>query len=454
MPRRGSKRKKTRTHQGDAPVGATVLTAQGSQEALNKEQSDIPRSIVAKGSKVIPQVGELVRDLRKLMDPHTAKNLREKNYNRMKDYSDVAVQLGVSHLLTITQTTRNIVLRIGRTPTGPTLHFRIARYSLARQVRAAQKRPFESPAAFMTPPLVVLNNFGQAEEHHVKLMRVTFQNMFPSINVKTVRLNDCRRVVLFHYRKEDGLVDMRHFAIRAAPVGISRNIKKILQARIPNLGDLQDISQFLQGGDDDEHGGGAASGVFGGDAVSDSEGEDASARVVLPDQYIGRGNGKAQQSAMKLSELGPRLRLEIFKVERGVGEGDVLYHKYEQKTPEEAAATKARVERLRKLKEERKATQAENVKRKRELLEEKRKTKADAKRAKYETAGRSDADADNEGEDDDDDNDEDDEEDEDEGRGMGEEADAAYSDSEVDEDMLDESEEEEEEEEEEKKTER
>lgn len=46
---------------------------------------------------------------------------------------------------------------------------------------------------------------------------------------------------------------------------------------------------------------------------------------------------------MKLTELGPRLTLEIFKVEQGVNEGDVLYHKFVQKTPAEAAQIKAKV---------------------------------------------------------------------------------------------------------------
>lgn len=66
-------------------------------------------------------------------------------------------------------------------------------------------------------------------------------------------------------------------------------------------------------------------------------------QVTLPDRFIGKGNAKAQQSAMKLTELGPRLTLEIFKVEQGVNEGDVLYHKFVQKTPAEAAQIKAKV---------------------------------------------------------------------------------------------------------------
>lgn len=65
----------------------------------------------------------------------------------MKDFAAVAGQLGVSHLLVVSQTDKNVVLRASRFPNGPTLHFRINKYSLARQVRLLQKRPFESPAA-------------------------------------------------------------------------------------------------------------------------------------------------------------------------------------------------------------------------------------------------------------------------------------------------------------------
>lgn len=65
--------------------------------------------------------------------------------------------------------------------------------------------------------------------------------------------------------------------------------------------------------------------------------------MVLPDRYLGKGNAKAQQSSMKLSEIGPRITMELYKVEKGLAEGDVLYHKFEQKTAAEAAALKAKV---------------------------------------------------------------------------------------------------------------
>ena len=100
----------------------------------------------------------------------------------MKDYVTVAGQLGVSHLLIVSQTTLNSILRIGKFPDGPTLHFKINRFSLCSNVRAQQKRPFNSLAAFMTPPLVVLNNFSQSEVN----IYYNIQSVAPTFYMVTV----------------------------------------------------------------------------------------------------------------------------------------------------------------------------------------------------------------------------------------------------------------------------
>lgn len=42
-------------------------------------------------------------------------------------------------------------------------------------------------------------------------------------------------------------------------------------------------------------------------------------------------------SSIRLQELGPRLTLELMKVERGLCEGEVLYHSYLTKTQEEVS---------------------------------------------------------------------------------------------------------------------
>ena len=106
------------------------------------------------------------------------------------------------------------------------------------------------------------NNFGDASAApHVKLMRITFQNMFPALNVATVKLRECRRVVLFNFMRreegeatnhngqsvEDEEVELRHYAIRANPVGIDKKVRRVIQAKIPNLSKLEDISDYITG---------------------------------------------------------------------------------------------------------------------------------------------------------------------------------------------------------------
>lgn len=74
-------------------------------------------------------------------------DISSSRFNRMKDYVAVAGQLGVTHLLIVSETSTNAILRIAKHPDGPTLHFRIVKFSLCGHISALQKRPFHSPAA-------------------------------------------------------------------------------------------------------------------------------------------------------------------------------------------------------------------------------------------------------------------------------------------------------------------
>ena len=60
-----------------------------------------------------------------------------------------------------------------------------------------------------------------------------------------VKLNTIRRCVLFHFYPEDGSVEMRHYSIKAVPVGVSKAVKRLVQSKIPNLANLNDISEFI-----------------------------------------------------------------------------------------------------------------------------------------------------------------------------------------------------------------
>ena len=262
------------------------------------------------------------------------------------------------------------------------MSFRVEQFSLCRHVKAIQRRPYTSAGAFQQPPVVVTNNFGDATAPpHVKLMRITFQSMFPAINVATVKLADCRRVVLFNLIRNDDeekdVVQVRHFAIKATPVGVNKKVRRLIQTKVPNLHAVQDIADYIAG---------SATATTEVGNASDSEPEDETSHVVLSQKYAGRGNVKSQKSALKLVELGPRLSLHLIKVERGLGGGDVMYHAHITKTAQEVKELKERKQKEAMLKQQRREEQERNVERKRKAAEEKREGKRKRREEREEVA--------------------------------------------------------------------
>jgi ribosome biogenesis protein SSF1/2 len=381
MPRVGGRRKKTRTHVEPAP-GAPL--------------EKVPRSFVLRRGKVDSTVGELVQDMRRLMMPHTADRLRERKVNTLKDFVHIAGPLGVTHMMVFAQSAAHVSLRIARMPRGPTLNFRVDTYTLARQVKAAQKRPVDLSRAFLHPPLVVLHNFSAATAgagggdasvgsgaggsagvslgDALNLVQTTFRNMFPSINPATMKLADCRRVVLVHYHRERRQVEVRHYVVRAVPVGVSKGVRKASSNRVPDLSRLEDVSQFVLSG--------GRTGAPG--SASESEVEDEASRVVLPQDFAGRGNVRSQASAIKLAEVGPRLTLSLLKVEQDVCGGEVLYHSIVSKTPSQVAALRKAAAAKEQERAQRRGQQEANVARKKADADAKKAAKKERKRVRLE----------------------------------------------------------------------
>ncbi|KAK4776887.1 hypothetical protein SAY86_005575 [Trapa natans] len=147
------------------------------------------------------------------MIPFTALNLKEKKRNNLKDFLNVAGPMGVTHFLMLSKTNAAPYLKVARTPQGPTLTFKINEYSLASDVAQSQLR---------YAPLLSKGSFQELSigEQHLKLMTIMFQNIFPAIDVNTVKLSSCQRVVLLNYNKETKLIDFRHCSIRLQQGGI------------------------------------------------------------------------------------------------------------------------------------------------------------------------------------------------------------------------------------------
>ncbi|KAK7111937.1 suppressor of SWI4 1 homolog [Littorina saxatilis] len=352
---------------GKAAKKARAATAtQAREEAFAKA----PHTFVFQRGKVGRNIRQLVIDMRKVFEPYTATKLRVTKSNSLRDLVEAAGVLHVTHLLALTKTELSPYLRVMRSPRGPTLTFRILEYCLSRDVVSSLRRPNVEQSVYQTPPLLVMNNLS-GESLDKKLMSTMFQNMLPSIDVNKVKLSSMRRTLLITYDKETKTLEMRHYLIRVTPTGIKKTTRKLLRPKLPNLGGYQGIEEFV------EKGGNA----------SESEGEfdGPHNQVVLPQEVRGRGNVKATQSAIRLKEVGPRLKMQLVKIEEGLGEGAVLHHEFVTKTPEEQQNLKAMLEKKRQLKEKRKREQLQNIRKKQDKKETLKKKSLEGMKKKLQT---------------------------------------------------------------------
>jgi ribosome biogenesis protein SSF1/2 len=375
MPRRGRQRKKSRTQEISETAAASSLTT----------VEKIPKSLIIRRGKTCPELVELIQDVRRMMLPYTALNFKEDPKNRkltLQQYAThLALPMGITHIGQFSQSTSDhgerVLLRLGRLPAGPVLHFRVHQFTLSRDIQKLQRRPMSATAASMThhPAITVTNNFnstvggagGGSPPPHVKLMNITFQNLFPQINVSTVQLHECKRVVLFDRHDATGHIHVRHYAITTKSANVHKRLVRLQKAtaHLPNLHKCQDIADYLEAGYKSDNGG------YKSDYASDDEEE---TRTILSSTT---GASNKVQSALKLVELGPRLELELIKVEKDLEKAStVLYHA--TATPEELAARAAARQRQQEEKAERRKVQDENVSRK----EAERKRKRDAKKSR------------------------------------------------------------------------
>ncbi|XP_059609900.1 protein Peter pan [Phlebotomus argentipes] len=322
-----------------------------------QEMLNAPHSFVIHRGLPCPKLSDLTRDFRKVMEPFTAMNLKERKSNKIKDFVSLSSTFHVSHMAVFNRSKEQVSWKVARLPRGPTLTFKIHQFTLMKDVIGAQKRPYMDEKSYESAPLVILNSFS-GEGKHLKLMAQVLQNMFPTINVSTVKLARIRRCVLFSYNPTSKLIDVRHFAIRVLPVGVSRSVKKLITGKIPNLAKCEDIADFIEKST----------------GLSDSEFEDDEAsHVVLPQDLSSRGSLQNQKSAIKLHELGPRMTVQLMKIEDGLFNGEVLFHELVVKTEEEKDAIRRKIEKRSRLKQDRKEEQSRNLLKKEEEKEKHKK---------------------------------------------------------------------------------
>ncbi|ALC45761.1 ppan [Drosophila busckii] len=320
---------------------------------------EAPHSFIIHRGLSCPYITDLTIDFRRIMEPFTATNLREKKMNRIKDFVSLSSFFHVSHMGIFNKASTQLSFKVVRLPRGPSLTFKVHQFTLARDVISSSKRQMFDVDHFKHAPLVIMNNFS-GDGKHLKLMATTFQNMFPSINLAQVSIDTIRRCVLFSYNTETKLVDMRHYSVQVVPVGLKRAVKKIVSGTLPNLNKCNEVVDFV---------------TRDGYASESEVEDDEQSHVVLAQTLKSKGNLEDSKSSVKLHEIGPRLTMQLIKIEEGLLTGEVLYHDHVIKTEDEKETLRKLIEKKRKLKEQRKKLQTENRAKNLKLKKEQSKSK-------------------------------------------------------------------------------
>lgn len=252
-------------------------------------------------------------------------------------------------------------------------------------------------------------------KHLETLTTSVFQSLFPPISPQRTPLSSIRRVLLLNRELSSGkshdgsyVLSLRHYAITTKlVVSLSRGLKRIRAAEqpsatrkskpqgetgkkvkgaLPNLSRLNDVADYLL---DPSAAGFTSASESEVDTDAEVEVMEASARKVLNrrdkqrqrdakdaaaegddgPKTSAKSEGAAQRSrvqkrAVRLTELGPRMRLRLVKVEEGLCTGKVMWHEFVTKSEGEQKNLERMWETRKAEKEGRRQTQKENLEKK------------------------------------------------------------------------------------------
>ncbi|KAK7964129.1 Brix domain-containing protein [Apiospora saccharicola] len=363
------RRTKRRTHVGAANPESTAAST---GHASVKD----PKSMVIRigAGEVGSNISQLAKDVRQVMEPGTASRLKERRANRLRDYVTMTGPLGVTHLLLFSKSdSGNTNLRVALAPRGPTLHFRVDKYSLCKDVRRAQRHP---------------RGGGKESLAISRLSRPPFSNLSSLLSTpQKTPLRSIKRVLLLNREPakdgDDGsfVINFRHYAITTKAVGVSKPLrrldaaekllsKKARKGGLPNLGKLEDISDYMVGGENGD--GYMTDATSGSEMDTDAEVEvlDNAPKKVLSQKAraaleasakADEADDRVERRAVKMVELGPRMKLRLVKVEEGLSGGNVMWHEHIHKSKDEIKELEKRWEQRRTEKEKRRKEQKANV---------------------------------------------------------------------------------------------
>jgi len=251
----------------------------------------------------------LEADIRLIFQPLTSVNAGTFATAKFKDITQALPAMGSTHLITFSEAEKGLNFRIGRFRDGPTLTFRVLTAATSKDVDAVRNVGHKLTKEFYTTshPFLITSNFD-FERDEEKIAHTVIQNMFPVFNIQDTDLKAFKRCVIFDVDKKTREIHLRHYLIQINPIAANSSISSMSSSKIPKMNQMTDPSELiLQSADENV--------------------------IEMPtSSNLTSSNTK---HAIKLKEIGPRLKLELLKIEEDFFDGRVIYHKYVEKTPQE-----------------------------------------------------------------------------------------------------------------------
>ena len=228
------------------------------------------------------------------------------------------------------------------------------------------------------------------------LTTTIFQSMFPPISPQNTPLSSIRRIMLLNREtteKGTYVLSLRHYAITTRRTGVSKRIRRLdsVEQRqrekkghaMPDLGRLEDVADYLL---DPAAGGYTSASETELDTDAEVEVLQTGPRKVMSrkemlrreagsDKSRAKSGRNVEKRAIKLVELGPRMKMRMVKVEDGLCDGKIMWHEFVRKTKAEEKEMERKWADRREEKDRRRKMQKENVERKKEV---RRNTRANA----------------------------------------------------------------------------
>ena len=350
MPKHGSRKKKTRTH----------------KPFTEEEIDSVPKSIVIKRSTLPQELKQLMKNFRSMMYPFTAMKLKESKKMKIKELCKAARNFGVKNLIFFTSRQGKHYIRFCGTGKGPTFTFKIKGFVLNKDLQNKIPRNKILNAEHLGIPLVLCKGFdGESQvinfkeglksetneklKKYLKILRAQFKNLFPDLaSNKDANYDDCKRVVLFLYNKDKDVVELRNYYIKKTFSGMNKKIKKLLNnEKLLDFSKVSDVSEMFLANKLE---------------VSDSDVDNLQTKLDV--EQKANGEKVKTEVNVRLYEIGPRISMNLIKIQEDFLKGEVLYHSLVSRTQNEIEEQREKIIQKNALREKRRKEQDENVKRK------------------------------------------------------------------------------------------